>query len=494
MIKQVFFLIATSLVLFCGSASSQPFTLQVIVKNQPAAPAVLGTLRGDNFLPLDTLKAQPVLRGPSSVAKPALKNFHFHFPDNAVKGVYRLMLGQTTYAKVMNEPPQQLDFIFNKENIVLETDFKAPLDSLQVHESVENRVWFDFLQKEQLLTEEMELLEKEMDFYKARVVEAKSSGGNATNLQELEQQADQKANAFNQLQMERNRFIEKTVNENSDLFAARLIQTFRQPFRDGYLNAGERKNSVQQEYFSYIDFSDESLINSPVLTDKVFEYLVSYNQSGYNQEQREEAYIEAVDRIMASAQKGNERVAEFILNYLVNGFEGLGMENVLTYIAENYGDNICQTDEKTTLERKLEYQKMKPGTFVPDFTMNTIKGQPLTLSHVLENRNLIVFWASWCPHCVELLPRIKTWFRQFNPGNFEIIAISLDTSEKEWKNAVATAGFEEFYNLSELKMWDGKVTEDYNVFATPTMFLVDENRKILAKPETFEELLKNAAR
>ncbi|MFW5756929.1 MAG: peroxiredoxin family protein [Tangfeifania sp.] len=97
---------------------------------------------------------------------------------------------------------------------------------------------------------------------------------------------------------------------------------------------------------------------------------------------------------------------------------------------------------------------------------------------------------TWCSHCVELLPRVKSWFRQFDPNNFEIIAISLDSSEKEWKEAVAAAGFEEFYNLSDLQEWDGKVTEDYNVYATPTMFLIDENRKILAKPETFEELLK----
>ncbi|MGM0622249.1 MAG: peroxiredoxin family protein, partial [Bacteroidota bacterium] len=397
-------------------------------------------------------------------------------------------------AKVMGEPPQQLDFIFNKEDIVFETDFETPQDSLKVIRSDENRVWFDFLQKEQLLTKELELLEKEVDYYQARVAEARSSGGIATNLQELEQQADQKANAFNQLQMERNMFVEKTVKENQNLFATRLIQTFREPFRDGYLNTGERKKSVQQEYFSYVDFSDESLMNSPVLTDKVFDYLVSYNQPDYSQEQREKAYIKAVDEVMSHVQNENERVAEFILNYLVNGFEGLGMENVLTYIAENYGDNICQTDEKTTLERKLEYQKMKPGTVVPDFTIDNIKGQPLTLSHVLENRNLIVFWASWCPHCVELLPRIKTWFRQFNPGNFEIIAISLDTSEQEWKNAVVEAGFEEFYNLSDLNEWDGEVTENYNVYATPTMFLIDANRKILAKPERFEELLKNVDR
>lgn len=123
-----------------------------------------------------------------------------------------------------------------------------------------------------------------------------------------------------------------------------------------------------------------------------------------------------------------------------------------------------------------------------------VMGEPPQQLDFIFNKGDIVFWASWCPHCVELLPRIKTWLRQFNPGNFEIIAISLDTSEREWKNAVAEAGFEEFYNLSDLKMWDGKVAKDYNIFATPTMFLIDANRKILAKPETFEELLENADR
>jgi hypothetical protein len=47
------------------------------------------------------------------------------------------------------------------------------------------------------------------------------------------------------------------------------------------------------------------------------------------------------------------------------------MNKVLTYIAENYSGSLCQTDEKTTLERKLEFQKMKPGDLVPDFTMET---------------------------------------------------------------------------------------------------------------------------
>lgn len=507
MMKQIHFL-HTILLLWLGhSVVAQPYSLQVNISNQPDNPVILGSIRGDKFTPVDTLELQKVTgslpadynTGSQSAVQKVTSNYQmkevrWQFPASATPGMYRLVFGQTTYARVMDEPPQQLDFIFNKENIVFETDFKAPQDSLKVIASEENRMWFNFLQKEQLLNDELELLEKEVDYFQKRIAAAKSSSPAETNLAELEQQASQKANAFNQLQLERDRFIENTVNDNSGLFAARLIQTYREPLRDGYLTEEERKKSVQQEFFRYVDFSDESLINSPVLTDKVFDYLVSYNQPAFNREQREVAYIKAVDEIMAHLQDANEKVAEFILNYLVDGFEGLGMENVLNHIAGNYGNAICETDEKTTLERKLEYRKMKPGTVVPDFTMNDINGNPVTLSHVLENRNLILFWAGWCPHCVELLPRIKNWFRQFNPVNFEIIAISLDTSEKEWKEAVSAAGFEEFYNLSDLEKWDGRVVENYNVYATPAMFLVDANRKILAKSESFEELLKSTGR
>lgn len=484
MMKQLTFIYTVILLLFCRPAFSQPFTLQVSIKNQPGNPVVLGNISGDKFTPLDTLEIQQMTSGRQ------VKEFSWQFPVNASPGMYRLVFGQTTYAKVMDEPPQQLNFIFSKEDVVFETDFKAPQDSLKVLRSDENSVWFNFLQKEQLLNEELELLEKEVDYYQDKITAAKSFSPAETNLAELEQQASQKANAFNQLQMERDRFIEKTVNDNPGLFASRLIQTFREPLRDGYLTEEERREAFQHEFFRYVDFSDEALINSPVLTDKVFDYLVSYNRPGYSHGQREAAYIKAVDKIMVHLQDANEKVAEFILNYLVDGFEGLRMENVLNHISENYSGNICPADEKTTLKRKLEYRKMNPGTFVPDFTLNDIKGEPVTLSHVLEKRNLILFWAGWCPHCVELLPRIKTWFRQFNPNNFEVIAVSLDTSETEWKEAVKATGFEEFYNLSDLKMWDGKVAEDYNVYATPTMFLIDENRKIIARPETFEELLK----
>jgi thiol-disulfide isomerase/thioredoxin len=238
-------------------------------------------------------------------------------------------------------------------------------------------------------------------------------------------------------------------------------------------------------------FRMKALIGSPVLSDKIFNYLVTYNRKGYSREQRENAYIEAVDAIMNVIEKDagpGGAVYEFVLDYMVDGFERLGMNKVLAWIADHYADALCTGEEKTTLRRKLEAQKMVSGTIVPDFTLNDLEGQPVTFSQVLSERNLLIFWASWCPHCVTMLPLIKSVCSR--KSNLEVIAVSLDNSGNEWQQAVTDAGIEQFINLSDLKKWDGKVAEDYNIYATPTMFLVDRHLKLLAVPTTPEELSK----
>jgi peroxiredoxin len=492
-------------------ATAQPYTLEVSIKNQPDNPVVLGTIRGDKFSPLDSLELQAVtgsLPGKNNTGSQGtiqqvtsshqlnqLKKVSWRFPANATPGMYRIIFGQTTYARVMGESPQQLDFIFNNEDIIFEIDFKEPLESLVVVLSEENRLWFDFLKKEKELQNHLDLLEKEVNYFQERLTASRSVAETETDLQELEKQVALKVNTFNQLQLERDRFILNVAERNEGLLASRFITVFREPLRDGFLSHQERMKIYQQEYFRHIGFSDESLIHSPVLTDKIFDYLVTYNQPGLTQEQREQAYMKAVDAVMSqinpmvSGSQLNNPVYEFILNYLVSGFERLNMDRVLTYIAGNYAGNLCQTDEKTTLERKLEFQNMKIGDLVPDFTMDNLRGEPVTLSHVLKPKNIILFWASWCPHCNDMLPQLKAWRRQFQANQLEIITISLDTSKSDWQQIVRETRFDEFYNLSDLKEWDGEVAEKYNVYATPTMFVIDNNLRILAKPTSMSGLI-----
>ena len=49
-------------------------------------------------------------------------------------------------------------------------------------------------------------------------------------------------------------------------------------------------------------------------------------------------------------------------------------------------------------------------------------------------------------------------------------------------------------NVREPGGWDGKVARRFNIYATPTMFILDRNRKILAKPVTYRDFKKEMER
>jgi len=300
-LKTNFFLIVLSI--FSYQAFAQSYSINVEVKNQPKQKVILGKIKGDDFMAID-----------SSIANSDFINFKL--PDNSGIGVYRIILGQTPYAKIMKEAPQQLDFIFNRENIAIKTHFKAPFDSSQILQSDENKLWFSFLKYEQNYRKQFDIFEKEVDY-----LWTQKDTANAL----------EKTNEFNRLQMARDLFIGQNTQQNSQLFAAQLIALFREPIMDGYLSKTERKDIFQKEYFKTVDFTNEQLINSAGYTDKIFRYLVTYNQSDFTNTEREAAYKNAVDIILANCNK-NEKVYRFIVEYLNHGFEVLQMQNLIDYI------------------------------------------------------------------------------------------------------------------------------------------------------------------
>jgi hypothetical protein len=46
-------------------------------------------------------------------------------------------------------------------------------------------------------------------------------------------------------------------------------------------------------------------------------------------------------------------------------------------------------------------------------------------------------------------------------------------------------------HVCDLKGWEGKAFTDYFIYATPTMFLIDKDRKVIGMPRTIEDLKRN---
>jgi hypothetical protein len=297
------------LLTFSTISFGQSYSAEIFISNQPQNYIVFGSVKGDNFTPID-----------SSYLYPESEKVNFKFPENAHPGVYRIVMGKTAYARIMDEPAQQLNFIFNKESIVFKTDFKEPLQKLEVIESEENKIWFDFLSKDKMLWQQINELKKELDYY--------WSAGDTSK-------AIVATGDYNSLQMEREQFVNEIAQENEGLLVSSIIYNQRKPILDGYLTPDERIESFKKGFFRKLDFSDERLIQSAVYTDNVFEYLVSYNHPEYSREQREKEYIKAVDIVLTSVNK-NKQVYLFIRDYLIHGFEVLQLKKVIDYINKKY--------------------------------------------------------------------------------------------------------------------------------------------------------------
>ena len=67
-----------------------------------------------------------------------------------------------------------------------------------------------------------------------------------------------------------------------------------------------------------------------------------------------------------------------------------------------------------------------PGNPSPAFTVLNADGEPVS-SEEWEGKVILVnIWATWCAPCREEMPSMQRLYEQFDPSDFEILAISVD--------------------------------------------------------------------
>jgi hypothetical protein len=117
-----------------------------------------------------------------------------------------------------------------------------------------------------------------------------------------------------------------------------------------------------------------------------------------------------------------------------------------------------------------------------DFSLKDQYGNSHSLSKYKGKTVLLIFWATWCPDCLEELPDIERLYKEYKQGkNKDIVILGINTPNREVETDVK--GITAFmkknnYTFPTLMDEDGKVFESYDIRTYPTTYFIDRKGKI----------------
>jgi len=392
--------------------------------------------------------------------------FSFDLNKNIAPGLYSIAFDKNPI----------FNFIYNREDITLkyEAGGNTPPEFIF---SMENLIYYDYLLQSEKYGQKSGMMIDILQYYPA----------NDSFYQYTEEH-------FYGLQDEFIEYTDRIQKEYSHTLVSHIIKSDRPLMYPPDFSWEEMLVYNQQNFLNEVDFSDTILLNTNVLTGKAIDYLAFYSANNMSKDVQEHYFIQAVDTILHKAMD-NDVVYNFLMQYLIEGFDMYGFDRVISHIAENYEPaNTCINEErKSELQKRVEnLRRLAVGNRAPDIEIKKPDGTLLHIGDIDSEVILVLFWASWCPHCEEMIPDLKKAYNDSALLDFEVLSISIDTSSMDYSNALAGQAAS-WINYSDFKGWDSTPANDFSIYATPTMFLVDRNRNILARPVSIADL-RNALR
>lgn len=419
--------------------------IKATIKGAEQMPVILASYHGDQLIPVDTAVTDASGRAIFSVA--ALKT-----------GQYRLVEGKGN----------GIDLIFNQTPVIVQSN--GVCDTVHFSDSL-NRDYQELQQKEQRHRRKMDLLESLIDNYP----DADPFYQKVT-AQYVKEQIDFSA------------YLNGLIRRHHATILSPIAITRKKPFLAPELSPLERKATLAEHFWDAAGATDTLLLFTNAYTRKAIEFLTLYSNPDYEKDELQASFITGINELIPHIDQ-QPAVFAFLMEYLINGFEQFGFEDVLQYLATVYESEGC-TDEasRQRLAGKVEIiKRMAIGNKAPPLSGELPDGNQFSLFNLKEPYTLVIFWASWCPHCNEIMPPVAELYNHQTTKQLEVLAFSLDTNRKEWEVALKKQNYG-WVNITELKGWKSVASDEWGIFATPTMILLGPGHTIISKPNNLNEL------
>ncbi len=280
----------------------------------------------------------------------------------------------------------------------------------------------------------------------------------------------------------------KLINKHKDNYTSAFLKATLEPeLPDFSLENGGYDSSALYQYYKshYWDnapLSDNRLFRTPYFQKKLDQYLERVVI------QHPDTLITAIDSLLVWSKDATD-IYQHIMWHTTIKYETskiMGFDKIFVHLAQNYyAQGICDwmypQVVKNIVERGDELAPLLLDQVAPNLILLDTAEQIHGIHSINAKYTLLYFWSTDCGHCKKETPKLIEFYNNYHKQfDMKVIGINTDTSFTSWKKFVVDYQME-WINASGYLSLKGDYRKLYDIYSTPTIYLLDEDKKIIAK-------------
>jgi len=393
------------------------------------------------------------------------------------QGIYVVYLPSQKYFDVL---------IGEDQEFTIKTDSGDFINKLVIEGSDESEAFADFQKFMKAKTETSRQIQKD---YKDKLTDEKAKA----EYQELFRKADREVKTYIKDLASKypapsfvSEFANLTLTPESPDYNDSIPGDF--PNRDKEI---QLRNYIwnKDHYFSNINPADDRFLRTPLLKNKLeFFY--------------EKILIQQRDSIVKESMKLIEQArpnkkcfqyyTQFALNYAIKS-KVMGLDAAFVDLAKRYYLSGQATWADSTLmanikERVIKLQYNLLDMKAQDLALETLDGEFVKLHELDANYTILYFFETDCGHCKKVTPRLKSEILDvYKDMGVKVMAVYTQQEKEAWQTYIDDNQLYDFINCYD-PHYQSNFRIFYDVYSTPTIYLLDKDKKIVAKRLDIENL------
>lgn len=265
------------------------------------------------------------------------------------------------------------------------------------------------------------------------------------------------------------------------------------------LNDRQRWEYYMDHYFDHMNLGDDAMVRTPeaVFHKRVTDYL-DHNLKGATPE----LVCQYVDSLIERSRPSKEvfkylvhTITEKYLQSPIMSYDAVYVHLVKKYYAsdDNFWSSPSVIDEQ--VKRANTWDRLLIGREAPELILRDMQGNIHSMHALNHKYTLLVFWSPTCGHCKTMIPELYQKYILYRDrcdiAAFAILSEPDENIRPKWFN------FIDQHHLDWLNLDGGEANIDwhevYDIVSTPQIYLLDKDKKILAKKlnaDSFEMVIK----